>query len=88
MSSDLSIGLLIYFLSKIMQTFLEISQIVLSVLLILAILSQQRGTGLSATFGGSGGFYVSKRGAEKVLFNATIILGILFVANALAFLFV
>ncbi len=70
-----------------MQTILIVIQVVLSLLLSLAILTQQRGTGLSATFGGSGTFYTSKRGAEKVLFNATIVLGVLFVANSIAYLF-
>lgn len=65
-----------------------IVQVIISVLLSLSILLQQRGTGLSATFGGQGGFYASKRGAEKVLHNATIILAILFVVNSFAFMFV
>ncbi len=71
-----------------MKLFLEILQIVLAILLSLVILSQQRGAGLSSAFGGRGGFYVNKRGAEKVLEVATVVLAILFVANALAFLFV
>lgn len=71
-----------------MYTILLIVQAVLSILLSLAILTQQRGSGLSATFGGSGGFFVSKRGAEKVLSQATVVLAILFVVNAVAFIFV
>jgi len=71
-----------------MQTFLFIVQIILSILLSVSILTQQRGSGLSATFGGTGGFYTSKRGAEKFLANATIILAVLFVINSLAFLFI
>lgn len=71
-----------------MQTTLIVLQVIIAVLLSLVILTQQRGAGLSATFGGSGGFYTSKRGAEKFLHNATIVLGILFVINSLAFLFV
>ena len=71
-----------------MQTFLLILQVIISILLSLAILTQQRGTGLSATFGGGGGFYTSKRGAEKVLSNATVVLAVLFVGNSIAFLFV
>jgi protein translocase SecG subunit len=71
-----------------MKTFLEIFQIVIAILLILSILSQQRSAGLSVTFGGSGGFHVSKRGAEKVLFNLTIIFAILFVASSVLYLFV
>ncbi len=58
-------------------------QIILSVLLIIVVLLQQSDAGLGGAFGGgddfSGGH--TKRGAEKVLFNATIILGILFVLS-------
>ena len=71
-----------------MKTFIEIAQAVIAILLILSILSQQRSAGLSATFGGTGGFHVSKRGAEKVLFNLTVILAILFVSSAIVYLFV
>ena len=72
-----------------MHTAIIVIQIILSILLSLAILSQQRGTGLSATFGGTGGgFYTSKRGAEKFLSVATVVLAILFVLNAVLYLFV
>lgn len=70
-----------------MRTALFVSQIAISILLALSILVQQKGAGLSATFGGTGGFYTTKRGAEKVLAIATIVLAVLFVANSLAFLF-
>ena len=53
-------------------------------LLIAAILLQQRGTGLSATFGGEGNVYRTKRGLEKVIFVATIVLAVLFFGSALA----
>lgn len=72
-----------------MKTILFVTQIVLSLLLSVSVLVQQRGTGLSETFGGTGGsFNTTKRGAEKVLFVATIIFAVLFVANSVAFLFV
>jgi protein translocase SecG subunit len=71
-----------------MQEFIQIFQMIVSILLILSILSQQRSSGLSATFGGGGGFHVSKRGAEKVLFRFTIILAILFVFSSVLYLFV
>ncbi|MDP3935171.1 MAG: preprotein translocase subunit SecG [Candidatus Giovannonibacteria bacterium] len=58
-------------------------QIAVSVLLVTAILLQQKGAGLGAAFGGSGQIYRSKRGMEKGLFIGTIILTILFVAIAL-----
>lgn len=72
-----------------MRTALIVGQVVIAVLLSLSILVQQRGSGLGSAFGGNGtGFYVAKRGAEKVLSIATVILVVLFVANSLAFLFV
>jgi len=54
--------------------------------LVISILLQNRSGGLGTVFGGmSGGeFYRSRRGLEAVLYNATIILGILFVIIALA----
>ncbi len=67
-----------------MRTVLSVTQVVISVLLIGAILLQQRGTGLSATFGGEGNIYRTKRGLEKVIFAATIVLAVLFFGTALA----
>jgi len=66
-----------------MANILNIVQIAISGLLILAILLQQRGTGLSSTFGGEGGVYFKKRGAEKVIFIATIVLSTLLILSAL-----
>ncbi|MEK7545284.1 MAG: preprotein translocase subunit SecG [Patescibacteria group bacterium] len=72
-----------------MQTFLQVFQIVISVLLILCILTQQRSTGLSLTFGGNNAsFQSTKRGPEKVLSQITVVLAVLFVLSSLAFLFV
>jgi len=61
---------------------LNIIQIVISVALIAAILLQQRGSGLSSAFGGGGGVYYQKRGMEKILFRASIVLGALFLLTA------
>ncbi len=57
---------------------ITIVQIVLAALLIIAILLQQRGAGLSGAFGGEGSVYSTRRGAEKIIFIATIIITILF----------
>ena len=65
-----------------MKTTLAIIQIVVSVLLAGAILLQQRGTGLSATFGGEGNVYRTKRGLEKIIFFATIVLAAIFFVAA------
>lgn len=57
---------------------LNIFQIIVAILLITVILLQSRGSGLSGIFGGSGNIYRTKRGIEKNLFIATIILATLF----------
>ncbi|MEK7085058.1 MAG: preprotein translocase subunit SecG [Patescibacteria group bacterium] len=57
-------------------------QIGVSVLLIAAILLQQRGSGLSGVFGGEGNVYRTKRGFERTLFISTIVLGALFLLSA------
>ncbi len=64
-----------------MENILPIFQIVVSVLLVVAVLLQQRGAGLSGLFGGSDGGYHTKRGFEKKLFVATIVLAFLFLAS-------
>ena len=63
------------------KTWLGIFQIVISVLLTLVVLLQQRGTGLSSTFGGLTEVYSTRRGLEKTIFALTIILGALLVGS-------
>ncbi len=60
------------------------AQVLLSILLIVSVLLQQRGSGLGGAFGGGSNIYRSKRGIEKVLFRLTIVLAILFTGVALA----
>jgi preprotein translocase subunit SecG len=55
-----------------MNTILFYSQIAVSVILILLIAIQQRGTALGAGFGGAGEVYSTKRGAQKKMHYATI----------------
>lgn len=52
----------------------------IAVLIIIAVVLQSRGTNLGGAFGGGGESYRSKKGVEKVLFYATIILATLFAA--------
>jgi preprotein translocase subunit SecG len=63
---------------------LAIGQILVSIALIVAILLQARGTGLSGTFGGDSAVYRSRRGVERRLWQFTIILMALFVIFSLA----
>ena len=57
-------------------------QIASAILLIVTILLQQKGNGLGSTFGGSGGEYSTKRGAEKIIFRTSIILAIVFIVTS------
>jgi len=66
-----------------MSQTLKIVQIILAILLSGAILLQARGTGLGSAFGGEGNAYRTKRGAEKLIFKATVVLSIMFLALAL-----
>lgn len=66
---------------------LRIAQIIISILLIIVILLQNRGTALGGVFGGSSSVFLTKRGIEKKLFIFTIILAILFFAVSLASVF-
>ena len=66
------------------KTVLNILQLLVATLLIATILIQAKGTGLGSAWGGGGEFYRSKRGVEKFLFTATIILGSLFVLGGIA----
>jgi len=62
------------------QTIFNIIQIILAVILILIVLLQQKGTGLSGVFGGSSNVYSTKRGVDKILHYTTIVVSVLFFA--------
>ena len=78
------LGLLRYKADMNTQLILDIAQIILAIVLMVAIMLQAQGTGIGAAFGGGGNVYRTKRGAEKKLFQLTIILSILFFGVALA----
>jgi len=66
-----------------MEKYLNIAQIITGVLLTAAILLQSKGAGLSSVFGGEGNIYRTKRGFEKVLFIATIVISVIFLGVSL-----
>ena len=67
-----------------METALNIVMIIVSILLILVILLQTKGSSFSGAFGGdTGSIYRTRRGVEKTLFQLTIGIAILFVLLAL-----
>lgn len=65
---------------------LPYAQITLSLLLIAGIVLQQRGASLGGAFGGDNfaSTFYKRRGAEKFIFNATIVIAVLFVVTCLA----
>lgn len=63
---------------------ISIAQMVISVLLVLAVLLQSRGAGLSGTFGGDSAVYTTRRGSEKLLYWLTVLLALIFVGLGIA----
>jgi preprotein translocase subunit SecG len=59
--------------------YLNFAQIIVSVSLILVVLLQARGSGFGGALGGSSSFFRTRRGAEKTLFQLTIVLVVVFI---------
>ncbi|OGZ66898.1 MAG: preprotein translocase subunit SecG [Candidatus Staskawiczbacteria bacterium RIFCSPHIGHO2_02_FULL_34_9] len=64
------------------------SQIAVSIILIVLIAMQQRGTALGSAFGGGSEFYSTRRGIQKKLFYSTIVLVTLFIVLSILGLWV
>ena len=62
---------------------LQFATVASAVLMVVCILLQQRGASLGAGFGSSGELYTTRRGLDKNLFEATIILAVIFVLSIL-----
>ncbi|MDO9399781.1 MAG: preprotein translocase subunit SecG [bacterium] len=63
---------------------IQIIQMVVAILLAISILMQSRGSGLGNVFGGASNVYRTKRGIEKKIFTATIVLAVMFFLISLA----
>lgn len=61
-----------------MNKVITIIQVIALILIIVSVLLQQKGVGLSGVFGGSGSYYKTKLGAEKFVFWVTIISALIF----------
>lgn len=61
----------------------QMIQLIVAIALIVVILLQNRGAGLSGLFGGNSNVYLTKRGLEKKLFTMTIVLSVAFFAISL-----
>jgi protein translocase SecG subunit len=53
-------------------------EVIIASVLIISILLQHRASGLSQTFGGAGTTFVQRRGAEKLLYQVSVVLSIAF----------
>lgn len=66
------------------NSILQIVTLGSGILMIICVLLQQRGASLGAGFGSSGELYTTRRGLDKSLFDATIVLAVVFVLSILA----
>ena len=66
-----------------METVFSLILMVVAITLIIVLLLQARGSG-SSLFGEATSTFRSRRGVDQLLFRATIILGVVFVAVAIA----
>ena len=66
-----------------LDSILQITTVASAVLMIVAILLQQRGASLGAGFGSSGELYTTRRGLDKNLFEVSVVLGVVFVLSIL-----
>lgn len=65
---------------------LNILEITAALALIVLVLLQMQGSGLSSSFGGTGEFYRSKRSIEKLLMWATVVVTVIFAVISLLLL--
>lgn len=71
-----------------MQSLFFVLQIIVAILLITFVLIQAKGVGLGRAWGGGGEFYKSRRGVEKIVFYATLLLvGIFLITSISTLLF-
>jgi preprotein translocase subunit SecG len=63
---------------------LAVGQLIVSAALVLSVLLQARGSGLSGAFGGDSSVYRSRRGIERRLWQFTIALLVLWVMFSMA----
>ena len=66
-----------------LSVYLNIIQIIISVALIALTVIQGKGAGLGRMMGGDSSLHRTRRGVEKTMYNATIILAVVFFLTAL-----
>lgn len=66
-----------------MQAYLNTVQIILSVVLIVVVLLQTKGSGIGGIFGAETSVFRTRRGVQKTLFQITVGLAVIFVLVSL-----
>ena len=66
-----------------LQNILFYAQIIVSALIVISVLLQNRAEGLGKMFGGGGEVYRTKRGFDKFLYYATMFLALVLVVLSL-----
>lgn len=67
-----------------MKDAFRIAEFILALAVIVLILMQSRGTSLGSVFGQEGSVFHTRRGAERVLFNMTIAIVVIWVVIGVA----
>ena len=70
------------------NSILQVITVVSAIILVVAVLLQQRGATLGAGFGASGELYTARRGFDKNLFDVTIIMAVVFVGSIMGSLII
>ncbi len=61
-----------------MTTYLYIIQIILAIALIIIVMFGSKGSGVGSVFGGDTAVYNTRRGVDKLIFQITIVLSVIF----------
>ena len=72
---------------QLLPQIVQLANIAVMIVLIIFIAVQNKSSGLSSVFGGTGTIASTRRGVEKWLFYSTIILAFLFVGLSITLLF-
>ncbi len=68
---------------QVLLPYLGIAQILVSILLIILILIQTRGTGFAAGYAADSSIYRTRRGVERLVFQLTIAVSVVFLILAI-----
>ena len=68
---------------QVLLPYLGIAQILISILLIILIMMQTRGTGFAAGYAADSSIFRTRRGVERLVFQLTIAVSVLFLILAI-----